>query len=239
MRIPRLSVIVLAILLLPLVASADGASSRPAGPTTRESLRELGEYGFMIRFLDLRGKQREKMIAVARENIEAMRKWESTKGKEFASMRNALAEARRKHQDDPEAYKAARNELLPKYRALREEQQKLRSQRKARALALLTEEQKNRWAGFELRRYLMARLYGPKLSEEQKAQVQKLCEEAVKTLPDADDRKNRRKRYEQVAKLVEKIVADVFDDEQRKAYEEAKSARERRRRKPTTRPASK
>jgi Spy/CpxP family protein refolding chaperone len=130
----------------------------------------------MADLMKLDDATKAKFGEVLTANEKAGMEWGLMAAKKVQELTPALEEAR-----------AAKDEGLVK--AIGAELSKLSADRnkiavdgKARIMALLTDEQKVMWEGFELRRVVMQVLGGVNLSDEQRDKLQKLCEEKARQL---------------------------------------------------------
>jgi len=170
-----------------------------------------GEHAMMANVLKLDDETKAKFADVVKAGAAAMQEWTKANGAKWKEVTKALRDARKNKDKDK------LKELTPQFNELRKGRDKVMADGKAKVLELLTDEQKAVWEGFILRRTLMRWFKGAKLTDEQKQQMQKLCEEKAKTMPAATDQKSRRARYQAMNKLRAEIVEKVLTDEQREA----------------------
>ena len=222
-----------ALLLAAPVALAEEAGEQPAkkkrakkkrGP--REKARLRGEYGMMVSVLKLDEETKAKFEAAVKAGQQALQDWQKGDGAKWKELNTAMREARKNKDKEKMTALGAQLKELNAARA------KIMGDNTAKLMELLNDEQKAVWAGFVLRRSLMGRLRRLKLTEDQVAQLQKLCEEKAKTIPAAADRKNAKARREGLNKLYAEVGEKILNEEQRTKLAELMKKRGGRGRKP-------
>ena len=206
-----------AVLLLaaPVALAEEGVDKpKPAkkkkGPRKKAGLR--GEYAMMANILKLDAETKAKFTEAVLAGAKAMKEWNTANGAKWKELMTARRQAWKKKDQDKI------KELTPQFNELRASREKVAAEGKAKIMELLTDEQKAVWEGFVLRRSLGRWFRGIKLTDEQKAQMQTLCEEKAKTLPAATDPKNRRARNQAMNKLRDEIAEKILTDEQREKF---------------------
>ncbi|MFH1733029.1 MAG: hypothetical protein ABIF82_15460 [Planctomycetota bacterium] len=107
------------------------------------------------------------------------------------------------------------NAILAEMKLLQTSRAALRKEMNAKIVAGLTDEQKSKWAGYQLRVQVLGRYRQSKLTDEQTAKIQTMCEAAAKEIGDGEDLKVRSVA---MRKLHGEIVKNVLDEEQRKPF---------------------
>jgi Spy/CpxP family protein refolding chaperone len=170
-----------------------------------------GEYGIMASVLGMDDAQKAKLAEALEANKADQQQWtEGESGKKMEELSRAAAEA--KKADDKEKTKKISEEL----KAVKESRAKLEEAGKQRIQAVLTDEQKTRYAGFNLERQVLRRLSAKKieLTEDQKKQMKDLCAEAAKAKKAETDSKALAAADK---KLMGDIEQKVLTDAQREA----------------------
>lgn len=204
----------------PAMAQDDGeAKAKPEKPKKEAKAEKpdkantsglKGEYGIMASVLGLDEAQKAKLTEALGANNAALRQWkEGENGKKMEELAKAAAEA--KKAGDKEKGKKIQEDM----KALKESRVKLEEANKQRILAVLSDQQKARYAAFNLERQVLRR-FGKRieLTEEQKKQMENLCAEAVKTRPAGEDPKAATMADK---KLMNEIEQKVLTDAQREA----------------------
>ena len=107
---------------------------------------------------------------------------------------------------------------------------KLQTQRSEQIVAILTPEQKAKWAGFTLYRSVMRRYKRCKLVADQDKQIRDACAAAAKTMPATTDRKGRGAAMKKLYKdIEEKILTDDQREELKKKPERVPRAKKPKR----------
>jgi Spy/CpxP family protein refolding chaperone len=192
-----------------VLAEDQPAAEKPVAKKKATKPKLSGEYAIMGGVLKLDNETAAKIAELSKANMQAVKDWKTTKGAKLAELRKALANAR-KAKDEKKI-----EELNKEIKALGEGEEKLQAEGMAKIMALLTDEQKAVWKGFCLRREITKRFKGMKFTDEQTAQMQKLCEEAAKTMPAADGDEAAKARQEACGKVVDEISQKVLTDAQR------------------------
>ncbi len=169
-----------------------------------------GEYAIMASVLGMDDAQKAKLAEALEANKAAEQQWkQGESGQKMEELSKAAAEA--KKAGDKEKVKKIAEEI----KALKESRVKLEEANKQRILAVLTDEQKTRYAAFKLDRQVLQR-FGKRieLTEDQQKQIKDLCAEAVKTRPAGEDPKAATGADK---KLMSEIEQKVLTDAQREA----------------------
>jgi len=168
-----------------------------------------GEYGIMASVLGLDEAQKAKLQEALEANRAAEKQWKDDNGAKAEELSKAAAGARTAF--DKEKAKKIAGEI----KAIKESHGKLEEANKARVMAVLTDEQKTRYAAFKLERQVLQR-FGKKieLTEDQQKQMKNLCAEAVKARPAGEDPKAATGADK---KLMSEIEQKVLTDAQREA----------------------
>jgi len=202
------------VLAVMLATASDGFArerkQRARKPRRQHMRKPADDFAMMATVLKLEGEAKQKLDAQIAAGAEALKEWEQGDGAKLKELMKAQREARKAK--DAEKAKQLAAEMKP----LRAAKTKLAADNKAKVMALLTDEQKAGWAGYKLRKDLQMRHFRRvKLSDEQAEQMQALCVEAAKTLPPANDPKQRKARADALKKLSADISEKVLTAEQR------------------------
>ena len=174
-----------------------------------------GEYAMLANEAGLTDEQKAQLEAMLKEAKTAQAQAAQANKEKLAELKKKIADA--KEAKNKVAMKAAAKEM----KDLRGAAAKAKKALWAKVTAMLTPEQKVKWAGFKLYRSACGRLKKAKLTDDQKVAARKLCEATAKELGDlvlAQKTKENAKAIGQaIKKLQEKITADVLTAEQREA----------------------
>jgi len=167
------------------------------------------------------GNGEEAPKAKKRAKVKAKKKRPAKKD-EYAVMAEALGlegEAKAQLEEQIAKGKAAiadkEKAILAEIKLLHASRAALRKEMKAKIVAGLTDEQKSKWAGYQLRVRALRRYRKSKLTDEQIAKIQTMCEATAKEIGDGKDRKVKAVA---MRKLHGEIVKNVLDEEQRKPF---------------------
>jgi len=179
----------------PAMAQDNGAAKAKPDKPKKEAKAEKpdkantsglkGEYAIMASVVGMDDAQKAKLVEALEANSAALRQWkQGESGKKMEELAKAAAEA--KKAGDKEKAKKIQEDM----KALKESHAKLEEANKARILAVLSDQQKTRYAAFNLERQVLRR-FGKRieLTEEQQKQIKDLCAEAVKARPAGEDPK--------------------------------------------------
>ncbi len=203
----------------PAMAQDDGAAkakpekakraAKAQKPDKAKTSGLRGEYGIMAGVLGMDDAQKAKLAEAVEANKVAEQQWKEGDGKKIQELSKAAAEA--KKAGDKEKAKKIAGEI----KAIKESHGKLEEANNARILAVLTDEQKTRYAAFKIERQILQR-FGKKieLTEDQQKQMKDLCAEAVKARPAGEDPKAAAGANK---KLLGEIEQKVLTDAQREA----------------------
>ena len=157
-----------------------------------------GEYAIMASELKLTDEQKTKFI----ETVKAQSEARKALAEKAAPIKKEMAEARKAK--DKEKCK----ELAAKLKELHGDSKA----DKAAIMAILSDEQKAAWAGFEVYRNALRKFGRAKLTDDQKKAIRDIC-----TKGDVKLTGDKKADSAALKGLIEKISADVLTDEQRKA----------------------
>lgn len=178
----------------------------PRKRAPRAPKQKVDVYAKMAEVLKLDEAAKQKFDEQVAANKAALAEWDKGDGAKLPDLRKASSEAR-KAKDREKA-----KELGGQVRKLIVARQKLETELVDKVLAVLTDEQKATWAKQQLCENVLLRFRRAKLTEEQIAQVQKLCEAAAKEAGQAQDEKGR---GQAIRKLQTEVTQKVLTDEQR------------------------
>jgi len=223
----------------PAMAQDDGAAkAKPekpakAKPDKAKTSGMKGEYGIMASVLGMDDAQKAKLAEAVEANKAAEQQWKEGDGKKTEELAKASAEAKKAGDKDKT------KKIAEESKALKESRAKLEEAGKARIMAVLTDEQKTRYAAFNLERRILQR-FGKKieLTDDQKKQMKDLCAEAVKSRPAGEDAKAANAADK---KLLGEVEQKVLTDAQREALKkpaekDKKEERAKDGKKPATEP---
>lgn len=173
-----------------------------------------GEYQVMVSELGLTEQQQVQLAELVKKNKEE----DQALRKEHQEKKKALMEEN-KAAKDPQAKKA----VGEKMQAFRKEEQTRKQARQDAVMALLTEEQKQKWNDFNVYRMCMGRLR-VELNEEQKAKARAICKEIAPKFYAAKEEKAKRALLEEGTARIRK---DVLTEEQRQKVAKQHEKREK------------
>jgi len=196
----------------PAVAQ-EAAQTQPAKKVRAETAKPPralgGEYAIMAAELNFSEQQTAQMAEKVKARNERLAAWL----KENGPKEKQLVADRKEAKDDE-----ARKKIDQDIAALRAERQKLLVELSAEIMNVLTAEQKVQWEGFTLYRSVMRSVAFTKPTEEQKAKIKNLAEEAAKAisqLPPDDEKARTRARGEWYGT----VYKDVLTPEQRVQFQ--------------------
>ena len=218
----------------PAMAQDDGAAKanpeKPAKakPDKAKASGLKGEYAIMASVVGMDDAQKAKLAEALEANKAAEGQWKDGDGKKAEELSKAAAEA--KKAGDKEKAKKIAEDL----KAVKESHAKIEEAGKARILAVLTDEQKTRYAAFNLERQVLQR-FGKKieLTEDQQKQMKDLCAQAVKDRPAGEDPKAAAAADK---KLLGEIEQKVLTDAQREALKKPAEKKPKEGEKPAKEP---
>jgi len=190
---------------------AEGGDTAPDKPKTVRKPKTArkptlhGAHAQMAKVCALSEEQVKKILDLNAAQAKAQKEWQDANGEKYKAAEEKYKVAR--EAKDAEAIKKARAERD----ALRKEREAIRAKNQADVLAVLSDEQKAKWRTYNAVRTVKGRFRGVTLTDEQLAQVERICAEAADDL-NVDD---TRKRYAAYAKLAAKVEQDVLTGEQR------------------------
>jgi Spy/CpxP family protein refolding chaperone len=177
----------------------DAKAAKPAAPK--------GEYAIMAKVLEMDSTQTAKLTEAVEASQKALKAWDdSDSGKKYKEFEDALKKA--KADKDKEKSKSLGDQMKP----LAKERSDLQEAQKANIMALLSPEQKAKWAGFVVYRTVIGKYKRVDPTDDQDKQIRQLCEAAAKGMPDASDKKAH---GEAIKKLTDEIEQKVLTDAQR------------------------
>jgi len=210
------------IIVLSASSCRTGAPSQPAsaGPTTRDVLAATkgmqSDYHRMMAILEFTPEQLEKFKkAIADRHRENDAWYETAEGKQYRELKQQMAAAR-----------SARNRetitrLEPQLAELEAKREEMRAELRRRFMAsgALTLDQQKQWAGYVMYTGIMRRLRDVQLTEQQSAEVQRMCYEAAAAAVRRDTWKTDPylKLPAETEQTMEKIKEKVLTPEQRPA----------------------
>ena len=183
-------------------ADAGGKDAKPAKPAVLK-----GEYAIMPKVLEMDATQTAKLTEAVEAYQKAMKAWDdSDSGKKYKEFEDALKKA--KADKDKEKAKSLGDQMKP----LVKERSDLQEAQKANIMALLTPEQKAKWAGFNVYRTVIGKYKRVQPTDDQDKQIRQLCQAAAKDMPEASDKKAH---GEAIKKLTDEIEQKVLTAAQR------------------------
>jgi Spy/CpxP family protein refolding chaperone len=202
---------------LALAAKGEGEAKRDRKKGEKSTSGLRGEYAILAGECSLTADQEAALKAKIQARNQAMAEWQQANGSKSEEIRKAMKAA--KEAGNKEEMKRLGEEM----KALSAERRQMEEKTMADIYAILTSEQKQKWAGFRLYRQAMGWCKKANLTEEQQATVRKMADAKAKDVADAADEKAQR----QVAMALRKeIEASVLSAEQREALGQ-KQAKER------------
>ncbi len=221
----------LAVVLLvasPLLAAEDEdqpakkarKAKAPKEPKAPKSLIR-GQHAAMCEWCGCTDAQKADLEQVIRTNQEKMKAWSQANADPLKAANDKMAEARKV--EDKEARSQAMKAAKEAARPLMEARSALQKEGEEAVLAVLTPQQRQAWAGYDLYRRVEGRLRKVELSDRQKDQVRDLAIAAAKDMGAAEDRKAQaacQKKFET------EVMDSVLTAEQKAQLETARRARE-------------
>ena len=198
--------------------------------TTQPQLR--GEYALIAAQTKLTDKQKIQLAAIVMERRDAEARMRAAKQEKLDGLKQDLAEARKTKNMD------AISTILQQMMRINAAESKAKKAFAKRVMELLTPEQKTKWAGFVLYRFVCKTLSKTMLTDDQKIAVRGLCDDAALELGD-DALKTSLKRTAAQKKLRDKIKAEILTDQQRKAMGSRPAKPVRPSKKPVKKPPAK
>jgi Spy/CpxP family protein refolding chaperone len=200
-------------MLLPASAGAADAGGKAAKPAVPK-----GEYAIMAKVLEMDTTQTAKLTEAVEASQKALKAWDdSDSGKKYKEFEAALKKA--KADKDKEKTTSLGDQIKP----LAKERSDLQEAQKANIMALLTPEQKAKWAGFTVFRTVIGKYKRVDPTEDQDKQIRQLCEAAAKGMPDASDKKARGEAMKKLSEEIEQKVLTAAQREELKKPAPAKA----------------
>ena len=157
------------------------------------------EYAIMAKVLNLTDSEKADLAEVIKACAADATRQQKVRAYKLAELQKQLAEARKNK--DKDAY----GRIVEQFKALRTEEVEDRDDTMAAVTRLLTPEQKQRWAGFNVYRQIMPRFKRAQLTDEQDKKVRDMCN-AKGTDILAKDAKARAEAYEALAAAITESV---------------------------------
>ena len=154
-----------------------------------------GEYAIMASTLKFTDAQKAELADKLKACAEASKKWREDNKDKLAEIKKQQAEARKNKDKD------AMKKVAEQSKELRAEEAKIRGAAVAAAKAVLTDEQKQQWAGFMVYRQVMRKFKKAELTEEQDKKVREMCDAKAKDIPE-DDKKARGQAYKALSTAI-------------------------------------
>lgn len=197
-------------------AEGDGKNAKAAKPAALK-----GEYAIMAKTLDMDAAQSAKLLEAVEARDKALKGWDnSDSGKKYKECDAALKTARA--DKDKEKIKSLGDQIKP----LAKERSDLQEAQKANIMALLSPEQKAKWAGFTLYRTTVGKFKRVNPTDEQDKQIRQLCEAAAKGMPDPSDKKGHNEAMKKLTDEVEQKVLTAAQREELKKPAPPKAGKE-------------
>ncbi|KKM81090.1 hypothetical protein LCGC14_1333320, partial [marine sediment metagenome] len=201
----------------------------PGGPGARRRRRPPKEalenfYAELVKVLELNEEQQKAVKQILDTHAQDMKNWIGEHGEELKGLRQQIMKAQK--EGDREALKG----LFQKMRELTKGQMELRQRMHKQILALLNDEQKEKFKKFLLRRRRAAggimafrgALRRLDLTAEQKAKVAEIFKAAEAAAKGAEDRKDKAAI---IRKAVKDVTENVLTDEQKAKLEKMRQRR--------------
>jgi hypothetical protein len=160
----------------------------------------------MANVVDMDEQHREKLAKVVADHAETIKARRKATHEQEKALKSQLDAARDANDKDKMA------EVKNQMAELRKGQEALNDQRDKAIDEIMTEEQKQTWADFQVARQVARSLRKVKLTEEQTASLQKLCQGAGSELAAAEDRKASKAVIDSYR---DKAIAEILTDEQK------------------------
>jgi Spy/CpxP family protein refolding chaperone len=197
------------------------AAAKAAKPDGEKQPALKGYYAIMASQLGLTDEQKAKVAEIAKARADADAAWQKESGEKVAAAKKALADA--KDQGDQAAAAKAKADFA----ALTDAQAKLDQDWRGEILAVLTPEQREQWAGFNL--YVgsvAAKFKKAELTDEQVKQIKALCTAAAKEIAplNGGDKQGAGQIFQIKEKLNQQIRDQVLTADQRATLDAAAKA---------------
>jgi hypothetical protein len=198
----------------PFLTASAGAAEAGAKAAKAEGAKPAalkGEYAIMAKVLEMDATQTAKLTEAAQARDKAIKAWDDgDNGKKYKEFEDALKKA--KADKDKEKSKALGDQIKP----LAKERSDLQEAQKANIMALLSPEQKAKWAGFVLYRQVAGKYKRANPTDEQDKQIRQLCQDAAKGMPDASDKKGHGEAMKKLSEQIEQSVLTAAQREEMK-----------------------
>ena len=209
--LPCVGLAALMLVLAPARAADSGQETpKPAKagkPAKQKGL--TGIYAEMVKALKLSDEQAAKLNEKVQAKQAALKKWEADNKAALEDNKKAVEAA--KSANDKEALKKASDAR----RQLMADREKVAASAEAEIMSVLTPEQQLAWEAYELDKGVCAKLSKAELTDDQKAKIQALANDAAKELSalKADDKKGQ----SQIRRdLLQKAKALLTEDQKAK-----------------------
>ena len=204
---------VLALICAPGLAQQAGEQPKvkKEKPATQPAGVLRGEQAMMVSECQLTEEQKAKLEEAVKAHQTALEAWKKEHGQEMKD-----AEQAAKEKNDEAAMKAAKEKMA----ALRADMTKLEKDRNETIQAILTPEQKEKWAAFQLNRTVLSVMGRAKveLTEDQKAKIKEMCAKTCKDVA-AMPAEQEKEKKQAVADLHKAIAEQVLTAEQKAQLE--------------------
>ncbi len=226
--------VVLTVALSPAMAAEKGVGAEEPKKTEKEPKKGIGkpksgirgQYAILAKECKLTPEQRAQLEVILKEHQAKLTEWEKQNGAKLKELQKAVKEARAAK--DKEKHKALTGQVW----VLKKQRSELAAARQKAVMALLTPEQKEAWAVYQLYQNVVRRFRKAKLTDDQKAKIKALCSPAVKDLAKLDP-KDGKGRNRIVNELRKKVMDEVLTEQQREQLKaQQKPDKEKRPKKP-------
>jgi Spy/CpxP family protein refolding chaperone len=185
---------------LALAAKGEGEAKRARKKGEKSTSGLRGEYAILASECSLTAEQEAALKAKIQARNQAMAEWQQAHGEKALDIRKAMKAA--KDAGNKEEMKRLGEEM----KTLSTERRQMEEKTMADIYAILTPEQKTKWAGFRLYRQAMGWCKKAGLTEEQQATIRKMADAKAKDVADAADEKAARQIATALRKEIEQSV---------------------------------
>lgn len=219
----RVAWLVLVAGLTAVLAAPSWAAAREGGRKGERGGETQSELDLLVSECKLTQEQQTALAEKVKAKEAAVAAWNEANADKIKAAEDAASEARTS--GDAEARKKAGAAT----RAIQTERAAAAAQADADILTVLTDDQKNVWAGYQLCQATLRRYQRLGLEEEQVAKVKAACAVAAKELTavEGDDKDAKKERSAVDGKLRWAIEAIILTPDQRQAMEAASAGRTR------------